>query len=511
MSSNANTVSGGESHATGRTMFPALVGQKLPWDVLLHILPQLDQTSEQFCLLVTCRTLYQHGIRVVLGGELSFSFAEPDQLLSFCNFVVGDALRGSYVRHLELDDDMLRRERHGFFWYPDRILLLATTLRQCTNLHTLHVPRAEVVFSFEALASALLSLKKLKVVDFGEINSRHDAEQPLMQMRFPLTSVALRYDLNIQENPLTDPLLIVWNFRSTLTNLTIYFPRILGILSSPTNRFEHIHTLEVYASQDHDIQDMDFPVFAAAFPNLEVFKWGPHLDHCDMDPAKAEAMHQRFVPVLGDDGRRPPVAWPSLKRLVCPASRAYSMPNMASAIQLWEGAVVKNERGVEHLRSSLQELTPESLELAFWLCGPGRRHGMQSYLDVFPEVQVPNLHMTFMAIQCDPDMSGFVKDVQSLRPRLVDVKFCSNREAALTGLHGLDVEAYAAEMFRSPELELAILRFPHGEHSDAVFQRIPDATGNNLEGGYKRLDGERAFDVMAETESQLSTRTRPFR
>ncbi|KAH8093937.1 hypothetical protein BXZ70DRAFT_948526 [Cristinia sonorae] len=364
-------------------------GHGLPWDILLYLMKFLDMRELSY-LMRTCRTLYEHGIQILLTAHAP-RLVFMAEYLSFCRFMLRCTRRPSLLRGLHLVDP-LPSSRFATDDAHTIMTALADVISQAVNLENLEVDGMYTKLNDPDtgyLWPAITSLERLRIVNLSNVYPRilHSLES----MRSSVQELTIEmdhpdYPMAYDETPL---LQYLKPFAGSLRKLRLC-SLIQTLQEVDITPLESVHTLMVDPVFTRRI-NLDTLVFT--FPNVQSLKIDTGFieededENWDLDVARfyqEESLSMR---------------WPCLENLVCPVEWAYT--SVLGKVTYWKrvhvGGNICKDVGdhVEQFKTVLSDIRPAYLDLMLDLCDPDI---LDAYL--FPELDsITHLNLDLLKLQ----------------------------------------------------------------------------------------------------------------
>ncbi|KAH8084873.1 hypothetical protein BXZ70DRAFT_563980 [Cristinia sonorae] len=402
----------------------------LNWDLLLQVLQHTDSKADVSRFIRTCRTLHRSGMAVLLA-DVWLRFDELQNVLRFCKFILESPQRSSLVRHImfecelrlddeeesydeeeEVDDDddhsdedtgrekkQRGTERRDNDEDNDEdnepgdemhnASILGRALRSCANLRSLAILNLESFLEYDALESAVLSLKNLEKIEFWMAG--HRALDVVPRMQSPVNSAKiLFYDdeyIRIDRSAF-GPIPLLRTFAPHLK--TIKCRDIGSLVSHPSVRYDHVQTFKM----ELDKIEFDSVVFSETFPSLQQLIWkgiGP-----DSGADWPNTFRRKNLRLQASSSRAH--SWNPLHHLRASIYDAYSMA-LSCKVSLWDHARLRNTSFVPPFRTVLNDIRPTSLNVYVTV----RHFTMQHLSDIFPQCGIENLWLVLDISGCGPN------------------------------------------------------------------------------------------------------------
>ncbi|KAH8101631.1 hypothetical protein BXZ70DRAFT_1007456 [Cristinia sonorae] len=358
-------------------MPPTRNGMLVNYDILLNVMvfliPPWGQWYQQYDLLslmLTCKTLYQGGMPLLLGGEIQIT-SSPTQVARFTDFLLANPQRIRYIQDLCMEHISFPRRTSRAV----RLQVtgnLANVLSHTINLKSLHIRSVEdFLESDDRLALAISSLKTLRRIILYDAGLR--ARTMVMTMVAPLSYADVSYtgDVPWEGEPpgagSHDPISMLSNFTASLNELKIHWSDSLSMSS----RFPAVASLFIESTNAPDLAALMY-----CFPGISHLALsfpGERLE------GTMEDLRQRNQLAV-------PASWSSLDILTCNIFPCYAL-GLSTKVRVWRGVRMTSPEDQLPFHVLLDDLRPAYLQIVIG----GSRMENHLYDDLIPSANITHL------------------------------------------------------------------------------------------------------------------------
>ncbi|TCD71572.1 hypothetical protein EIP91_007319 [Steccherinum ochraceum] len=391
---------------------------KLPWDILIHLLPLITHKADLSRVIRTCSTLHKYGLPI-----LAESCRLPKVPSEFYDLWQSFALRFMkrhpelvlFIRDLELPHPdhchgmISDRDYYGFLKQAPTAGIIAGA----SNLRTLRLHGVNRLAADNDIFQAILSHRSLERIEFGEIGL-HEGVELIARMEGPVKKVAFNFGCieyaEEERLPQNRQLVhLLQPFRETLEEVKLMYTPSEATLEQdlsglgPQVRCTSVHTLVI------DVGFMAGPItmddISYVFPNLRTLVW-----RCEEDIDPEDAEDQR---VIYDETQSHRGSWDILDTWTCDARWVFFLYSRFP-VRLWNGVVLgRMKEHIHQFKVAIADIWPRHLDIAI-LLGALKMKWKCNLSTMFPYCEVTHLNIDMNDLSNDISRVKFKRAINEL-------------------------------------------------------------------------------------------------
>ena len=383
----------------------------LSWELFLDLMSYIPVKADLSRYMRTCRSIYHHGIPLLLKQCVFLKNTGWRQIISFCDFMAKDPRRALLLHEIVFPGSFAPADEET----PETINKASTSLSRiiidARNLTILRVQSLRNLLSSNRFMSvAIISHRNIQTIEVGDVDLR--GAVMLAKMRSPVTTAFLDFGCTSAEDDDPDdedlqPSIILWPFREHLEELRLLNLPLYASFKMYDIRFTRVRslTIETYFPDDFAVEDL-----AGAFPNLQTLKLhSPEVSPMWDGDSYRELNADAFI--LPDE------KWESLDQLRCDVWWAYGL-FFQCPIRMWSGARLGYQKDdISQFRAVIGDIRPRHLDVTIGVSEVGSRRQFQ-LSGVFPPAEVTHLNINLEAL-FQPTICGRTSSMDWLKKILV--------------------------------------------------------------------------------------------